>query len=110
MKSLSSFAFHYCTSLSTIEEYILFFFPLTALPGSGGKRRHRSHDSDEVEDVSSAKKHLSNRPLGLPSANIKIENRSNGDSSSIVVSIEINGATYQGVLFAEPGKHRTPTS
>ena len=30
----------------------------------------------------------------------------NGDAS-VVVSMEINGTTYQGVLFAQPGKHRT---
>ena len=33
----------------------------------------------------------------------------NGDSS-LVVSLEINGTTFQGVLFAQPGKHRTATS
>ena len=33
----------------------------------------------------------------------------NGDSS-LVVSLEINGTTFQGVLFAQPGKHRTTTS
>ena len=42
------------------------------------KKRHRSHDSQEVEEVvSSPKKHHSHRPLGLPGANIKIENRGN---------------------------------
>ena len=49
--------------------------PSAAAPSSG-KKRHRSHDSQEVEEVvSSPKKHHSHRPLGLPGANIKIENR-----------------------------------
>ena len=50
---------------------------LTA-PSIGGKKRHRSQDSEDVEEVnvSSPKKHnSSHRPLGLPGANIKIENR-----------------------------------
>ena len=41
-----------------------------------GKKRHRSHDSQNMEEVvSSPKKHHSHLPLGLPGANIKIENR-----------------------------------
>jgi len=87
---------------------------LTA-PSIGGKKRHRSQDSEDVEEVnvSSPKKHnSSHRPLGLPGANIKIENRGDGRNgdSSLVVSLEINGTTFQGVLFAQPGKHRTTTS
>jgi len=87
---------------------------LTA-PSIGGKKRHRSQDSEDVEEVnvSSPKKHnSSHRPLGLPGANIKIENRGDGRNgdSSLVVSLEINGTTFQGVLFAQPGKHRTATS
>jgi len=84
---------------------------LTA-PSIGGKKRHRSQDSEDVEEVnvSSPKKHnSSHRPLGLPGANIKIENRGDGRNgdSSLVVSLEINGTTFQGVLFAQPGKQRT---
>jgi len=90
--------------------------PATGLtaPSSGhGKKRHRSQDSEDVEEVnvSSPKKshNSSHRPLGLPGANIKIENRGDGRNgdSSLVVSLEINGTTFQGVLFAQPGKQRT---
>ena len=50
------------------------------VPSSGhAKKRHRSQDSEDVEEVnvSSPKKshNSSHRPLGLPGANIKIENR-----------------------------------
>ncbi|CAB4058831.1 Protein dead ringer,AT-rich interactive domain-containing protein 3A,AT-rich interactive domain-containing protein 3B,Protein dead ringer homolog,AT-rich interactive domain-containing protein 3C,AT-rich interactive domain-containing protein cfi-1 [Lepeophtheirus salmonis] len=40
----------------------------------------------------------------LPGANIKIASRGDGKSkdSSLVVSMEINGISYQGVLFAQP--------
>ena len=52
---------------------------LTAPSIGHGKKRHRSQDSEDVEEVnvSSPKKHnnSSHRPLGLPGANIKIENR-----------------------------------
>ena len=52
---------------------------LPVAPSSvGSKKRHRSNDSEDVEEVvSSPKKHNSHRPLGLPGANIKIENRGN---------------------------------
>ena len=51
---------------------------LTAPSIGASKKRHRSQDSEDVEEVnvSSPKKHnSSHRPLGLPGANIKIENR-----------------------------------
>ena len=49
---------------------------ISATPSSGGIKRHRSHDSQNMEEVvSSPKKHHSHLPLGLPGANIKIENR-----------------------------------
>ena len=54
---------------------------LTAPSSGHGKKRHRSQDSEDVEEVnvSSPKKshNSSHRPLGLPGANIKIENRGN---------------------------------
>lgn len=75
-------------------------------PPLSSRKRHRSHDSDDlVEDVTPKKQH----PLGLPGANIKIASRGDGRNgdSSLVVSLEINGTTYQGVLFAQPtSKHR----
>lgn len=42
-------------------------------------------------------------PIGLPGANIKITSRGDGraNDSSLVVSMEINGIVYQGVLFAQ---------
>ena len=42
---------------------------------SGSKKRHRSNDSIEAEEVSSPKKPNHNNPLGLPGANIKIASR-----------------------------------
>lgn len=79
--------------------------------GLSSKKRHRSNDSIEAEEVSSPKKPTHNNPLGLPGANIKIASRGDGRNgdSSLVVSLEINGTTYQGVLFAQPisSKHRT---
>ena len=42
---------------------------------SGSKKRHRSNDSIEAEEVSSPKKPTHNNPLGLPGANIKIASR-----------------------------------
>merc|ERR1712223_444494 len=72
------------------------------------KKRHRSNDSDDEVEVSSPKKQ---QTLGLPGVNIKMANRGDGRNgdSSLVVSLEINGTTYQGVLFAQPisSKHRT---
>jgi len=66
------------------------------------KKRHRSNDSDDEVEVSSPKKQ---QTLGLPGVNIKMANRGDGRNgdSSLVVSLEINGTTYQGVLFAQPG-------
>ena len=74
-------------------------------PPSSEKKRDRSENSQEMEAaVPSSKKHHSNRPLGLPGVNIKIENRDDGRTgdSTVVVSMEINGTTFQGVLFAQP--------
>ena len=52
---------------------------ISATPSSGGIKRHRSHDSEEVEEVvSPPKKHNSNRPLGLPLTSIEIGNREEG--------------------------------
>ena len=51
---------------------------LTAPSIGHGKKRHRSQDSEDVEEVnvsSPKKQNSSHRPLGLPGANIKIENR-----------------------------------
>ena len=47
----------------------------TGLMHSGSKKRHRSNDSIEAEEVSSPKKPTHNNPLGLPGANIKIASR-----------------------------------
>jgi hypothetical protein len=103
---------------------------LAAAAPPSSKKRHRSRDSEDCDEVSSPKK--AHHTLGLPGANIKIASRGtllhilnafgvvflthfllllagdgrNGDSS-LVVSLEINGTTYQGVLFAQPGKHRS---
>ena len=54
--------------------------------------------------VPSSKKHHLNWLLELPGVNIKIENRDDGHTgdSTVVVSMEINGTTFQGVLFAQP--------
>ena len=43
--------------------------------GLSSKKRHRSNDSIEAEEVSSPKKPTHNNPLGLPGANIKIASR-----------------------------------
>ncbi|XP_023223932.1 LOW QUALITY PROTEIN: AT-rich interactive domain-containing protein 3A-like [Centruroides vittatus] len=46
---------------------------------------------------------------GVPSAHIKISSRGDGRSqidSSLVVSMEINGIMYQGVLFAQSHRNR----
>jgi len=86
---------------------------ISATPSSGGIKRHRSHDSEEVEEVvSPPKKHNSNRPLGLPLTSIEIGNREDGPNrdSSMVVNMEINGIAYKGVLFAQPDKQRTSSS
>ena len=48
--------------------------PTLSTPGAHPKKRHRSNDSEEVEEVSSPKKQLQN-PLGIPGANFKIANR-----------------------------------
>ena len=74
-------------------------------PPSSEKKRDRSENSQEAEAaVPSSKKHHSNRLLGLPGVNIKIENRDDGRTgdSTVVVSMDINGTTFQGVLFAQP--------
>ncbi|CAJ0568275.1 unnamed protein product, partial [Mesorhabditis spiculigera] len=39
-------------------------------------------------------------PQPLPATNIKINNSTEGDKKSMVVSIELDGTTYHGVLFA----------
>lgn len=76
----------------------------------GAKKRHRSTESIDEIEVPSPKKPSQN-PLGLPGANIRINSRGDGRNgdSSLVVSLEINGTTYQGVLFAQPGS-KLPTS
>merc|ERR1719187_2235103 len=45
---------------------------------------------------------------GLPGANIKITSRGDGrnNDQSLVVSMEINGVIYQGVLFAQAPRAR----
>ncbi|TRY67399.1 hypothetical protein TCAL_16946 [Tigriopus californicus] len=68
------------------------------------KSRHQSNTCEESRERSPAPlESLSTPNLTLPGANIKITNR--GDSatgdSSLVVSLEINGVSYQGVLFAQ---------
>eukprot|EP00096_Caligus_rogercresseyi_P016865 TRINITY_DN995_c0_g1_i2.p1 TRINITY_DN995_c0_g1~~TRINITY_DN995_c0_g1_i2.p1 ORF type:complete len:540 (+),score=192.75 TRINITY_DN995_c0_g1_i2:142-1761(+) len=86
----------------------------TSLPGED---RHEVDEEDEEEEEievrDSPRKqitHLNN----LPGANIKIASRGDGKSkdSSLVVSMEINGISYQGVLFAQipPPLSTTPPS
>jgi len=38
----------------------------------------------------------------IPGTNIKITTRGEGSDSSLVVSMELNGLTYQGILFQKP--------
>merc|ERR550532_1587474 len=38
----------------------------------------------------------------IPGTNIKITTRGQGSDSSLVVSMELNGLTYQGILFQKP--------
>ncbi|XP_058804149.1 protein dead ringer isoform X2 [Phymastichus coffea] len=42
-----------------------------------------------------------NQAAALPGTHIKISNRGDGRDNSMVVSMEINGVMYQGVLFAQ---------
>ena len=47
-------------------------------PVANGKKRHRSNDSEEIEEMSSPKKpHQNANPLGIPGVNFKIANRGN---------------------------------
>lgn len=80
------------------------------------KSRHQSQDHrEESRERSPAPlEALSTSNLTLPGANIKITNRGDSTSgdSSLVVSLEINGVSYQGVLFAQikPKDHNNHSS
>jgi hypothetical protein len=73
---------------------------------------------EEALGVPAAKRFLSDQDLteryilnaGIPSAQIKIssrDGRSQIENGSLVVSMEINGTVYQGVLFAQTASHRS---
>ncbi|XP_022235718.1 protein dead ringer homolog, partial [Limulus polyphemus] len=78
---------------------------------------HPSQPADKMEDsieTPPAKRFLSEEELllaraTLPSAHLKITSRGDGRSpidNSLVVSMEINGVMYQGVLFAQTHRGR----
>ncbi|CAH1963844.1 unnamed protein product [Acanthoscelides obtectus] len=70
----------------------------------------REEDEDEEEEEQERLQEQQQKSLHLsPSAHIKINRRGdmrNGDNS-LVVSMELNGVTYQGVLFAQNPPSRT---
>ncbi|XP_076305068.1 AT-rich interactive domain-containing protein 3C-like [Tachypleus tridentatus] len=73
-----------------------------------------THKMEDVTSSPPAKRFLSDDDLlwaraTLPSAHFKITSRVDGRSQadkSLVVSMEINGVMYQGLLFAQP--HKSP--
>jgi len=67
----------------------------------------RSHHSDHIEDDSEVtvmnetteRRQEVIHPGTLPCTNIKITTRGEGQESCLVVSMELNGLNYQGILF-----------
>jgi len=81
------------------------------------ERLQEEEDEEEEEAVSPppSKRHLSGPEIvetpsrkehkihpGMPGTNIKITSRGEGTDSSLVVSMELNGQTFQGILFQKP--------
>ncbi|XP_023349146.1 AT-rich interactive domain-containing protein 3A isoform X2 [Eurytemora carolleeae] len=62
------------------------------------KRMH--HDEDEDEDEAESPTPLIT--VAAAATNIKITSRGEGNESSLVVCMELNGQTYQGILFQKP--------
>ncbi|KAJ8678734.1 hypothetical protein QAD02_014521, partial [Eretmocerus hayati] len=77
-------------------------------PSSGSISIKREADRNSPERTSSNKRlrldedsHTDNNVPALPGTHIKISNRGDGRDNSLVVSMELNGVMYQGVLFAQ---------
>jgi len=64
----------------------------------------RPHPSEELRTESRGEVHgitglTLPQGVNLPGTNIKITSRGEGEGSSLFVSMELNGLTYQGILF-----------
>ncbi|XP_014212683.1 protein dead ringer [Copidosoma floridanum] len=65
------------------------------------KRPRRAVEPVSVPDNAEDTPHEANGGPLQPNTHIKITNRGDGNENSLVVSMELNGVTYQGVLFAQ---------
>lgn len=63
------------------------------------KRPHSGEDDDVTALPDRREQMIHNT---IPGTNIKITSRGEGPESSLVVSMELNGLTYQGILFQKP--------
>jgi len=71
-------------------------------------KRHHEDSVDEDRDMESIHETMERQsehlitPGPIPGTNIKITSRGEGSESSLVVSMELNGMAYQGILFQKP--------
>ena len=68
------------------------------------KRQDRGHMENNTEEEVSPTPRPDRETLKhntIPGTNIKITTRGEGSESSLVVSMELNGLTYQGILFQQ---------
>jgi len=67
-------------------------------------KRAAGEEEDEDEEVTELSERREENLIHntIPGTNIKITTRGEGSDSSLVVSMELNGLTYQGILFQKP--------
>jgi len=63
-------------------------------------KRPNSGEDDDISALPDRREQIIHNTI--PGTNIKITSRGEGPDSSLVVSMELNGLTYQGILFQKP--------